>query len=462
MSRYSLAGRLSVIIILVAVLSASVSGMINLLIARQQFADYIDVSSQGMAEQVSSSVKTYYKQYGTLDGYQQDLAFPHMGAGFGRMNGMHQMMGQGSVRIIVADHQDLVVADSASQYIGQVKKADDLELKGYPVILDSGGEIGKVYISSPLKTGIKSLENTFLSNISKLTLVSILIVSCFALLLGIFLSRGIARPISDLSAGIHRLAKGDFKVRVTPRGDHEIYSLVTDFNLMAQKLEDHEAGKQALVSNIAHELRTPLSILRGQLEAVQTGRLKVTEEISSSLVDEIIRLTRLVSDLESIGLAEDGGLRLNKVKVTVNELQDSLLPLRLAMEEEGLVLVEHYDSAVTQFEADRNRLVQILINLLSNAMRHTEPGGKIELSIAMRPDNILLFCVRDHGTGIQPSDLEHVFERFYRADESRSRQAGGTGLGLAIAKSYVEAHGGQIWAESNPGDGAAFYFTLPA
>jgi signal transduction histidine kinase len=327
-------------------------------------------------------------------------------------------------------------------------------------MIDENKRIGTLFLVSPLTAGITSLENTFISNITTQVIVTIIMVALLALLLGLLMAREITSPLGELSAAIHQLAQGKLAVKVHPHGDRELASLGRDFNLMASKLLDQEQNRHRFMSDIAHELRTPLTLLRGRLEALQSGKLESSEELASSLVDEVIRLTRLVKDLETIGLAESGALQLAKEPVDINDLIERLTPLRLAMEEDKIRFQVSVDNRVEKVMADANRLLQILINLLSNAMRHTQAGGQIILHIQEEKDAII-FSIQDNGAGIPVEHLPYIFDRFYRVDESRNRESGGKGLGLAIARSYVEAHGGRIWVESLSGHGASFYFSIP-
>ncbi|MEN6326627.1 MAG: ATP-binding protein [Syntrophomonas sp.] len=464
MLRSSLTSRITIIIILVAVLATSVSGMMTLYISKKQFASYINSNNQALIQEYSKQITAYYDENGSLQGIQELMPnMPGMGMGrgmgYGKRNNKLYMGLQGR-RILLTNQSGTIVADSYTLNLGEKLTGQENGLKSVPLVSQNGEKIGTLFISSPLQTGVNSLENAFLSSISRQIFWSIMAVTLLALLVGWLLARRISDPLAELSSGIHDLARGNLGVRVEPKGDKELYSLGCDFNLMADKLSQNEVNRTNMMASIAHELRTPLSILRGQLEAIQSGRLQPGEEISSSLVDEVIRLSRLVKDLENLGLAEAGALELNWHLSSPAELLDLIAPLRLAMEADGINFEIDIDPQIDYIKADSQRLTQILINLLSNAMRHVERGGKVGLKLRKSGSGIL-FAVKDNGPGIAPEDREKVFERFYRVDASRSRQAGGTGLGLAIARGYVEAHNGKIWVESEPGEGSEFFFNLP-
>lgn len=455
MHRWGLAGRITAIIVLVALSAASISGLLSLWIGKKQFAQYIEANSQQIIENYSRQTIAYYEEQGSLDGLQEYL-FISRGFGAGGFRRGGQFNRGGGMHILVKDAKGKLVADST----GTLANTSITGMKEYAIQDAKGNLIATLYMTSPFQQGLASLENQFVKNLSRQGLISILLVSLLALAMGLILARGISGPLQRLSGGIHSLAQGKFSVRLAPYGDRELHQLMEDFNQMAQKLEDHQKNQQTLMASIAHELRTPLTLLRGQLEAVQTGRVEWSQELSSSLVDEIIRLTRLVKDLESIGQAENKALPLQIEQVRVEDILDGLAPLEMAMKDKGIRFTIDLSAGAAMIYADKNRIIQVLINLISNAMRYVGEKGEINLSITSQKQTIE-FAVTDNGAGIDPGELPHIFDHFYRVDESRSRHGGGTGLGLAVARSFVQAHGGQISVVSQPGQGSRFFFSLP-
>mgnify|MGYP000924753493 CR=1 FL=1 len=466
-NRTGITSRITIVIILVAVISAGSSGLIAYYISKNQFAAYVDRFGFNMGSRYAGLVLDYYDQYGTLEGLQ-NVVFSgrHPMNGQGRMGQGMNRSGPGMMlstmrRVIITDNTGRILADSELNGSGSSNSFSKEDYTKYPVVYKDKRTIAIIYVFSPLKGGISSLENNYLADIRAKMADSIAVFALLALLVGLLLARRMTQPINALSSAIHEVARGNLGVRVEYHGDREFTQLAGEFNQMVMQLNEHEQNRNALMVNIAHELRTPLSIIRGNLEGLQAGSLVLNDEMKSALVDEIIRLTRLVKDLETVGLAEVGALKINLELIRVEEILDSIMPLRLAMEEKGICFVNEVDNNFQVIRADRQRLTQILINLLTNAMRHTPPReAVIKLNISIRPDAVV-FMIQDNGAGISPEHLPYIFERFYRVDEDRSRDAGGTGLGLAIARSYVEAHGGRIWVESRPGEGASFYFTLP-
>jgi len=236
--------------------------------------------------------------------------------------------------------------------------------------------------------------------------------------------------------------------------------LARAFNQMADSLERQEQSRRQLVTDVAHDLRTPLTNIRGQLEALQDGLLQPTPEVVASLHEEVMFLSRLVVDLQDLSLAEAGKLRLDlqalQVSSEIRQVLQALMPGPSA----GGPVVETDLPELPLALADPARFRQIVRNLLSNAWTHTPDGGRI-LVRAQEVGEEIEICVEDTGPGIAPEHLPHIFERFYRGDSSRDRKTGGAGLGLAIVKHLVTMQRGRVWANSRPGKGTSFLFTVP-
>jgi signal transduction histidine kinase len=237
------------------------------------------------------------------------------------------------------------------------------------------------------------------------------------------------------------------------------------FNEMTSSLEQAERLRRNLMADVAHELRTPLTVLQGNLRAILDGVYSMDAGEIARLYDETRLLGRLVDDLRELAQAEAGQLGLNlrstDVQRFIDETVDRFLPVA---ESKGVSLVVEAAGAMPAISIDPDRIAQVLGNLLTNALRHTHEGGKITVAADVGGERLdrIVVSVRDSGEGISPEDLEHVFDRFWRADRSRNRESGGSGLGLAIARSLVQAHGGGIEAQSALGQGATFTFWLPA
>lgn len=281
------------------------------------------------------------------------------------------------------------------------------------------------------------------------------------LVLATIFSRQISAPLRHISSAAHAIAAGDHSSRVQPANVRELAELADSFNRMAEALQRADQQRRQLTADIAHELRTPLSIIKGRLEGIQDGIYEADAEQIEALLSEVALLERLINDLHLLALADAGQLTLYREVVSpvmlVNEAVRSFTPLATGRDVHLHSVVEEH---LPDIEIDPQRITQVLGNLISNALRHTPAGGEIVVS-AHRDPNGICFAVRDTGTGIDPVDLPYIFERFYRVDRARSRSSGGAGLGLAIARRLVEAHGGQIWATSTPGQGTTVSFSLP-
>jgi len=293
--------------------------------------------------------------------------------------------------------------------------------------------------------------------------------------------RGIARPLADVMAAANAVAQGDLSVRVPVHGRGEFDRLAESFNRMIEELERADQQRRNLTADVAHELRTPLHIIQGNLEGILDDVYEPTEEHIGATLDETRLLARLVDDLRTLSLAESGQLPLVWEPVDVIELladvgtsfsgQAEAAGIDLRVEASG-------DPSTMTVIADVGRLDQVLGNLIANALRHTPPGGTITLRAepVLSPSTLLVIdsaegpvqdgvriIVRDTGEGIPAGDLPYIFDRFWRGDRSRSHASGaGSGLGLAIARQLVWAHGGRIGVESEPGQGTTFTIELPA
>ena len=269
-------------------------------------------------------------------------------------------------------------------------------------------------------------------------------------------ARRMAAPIGDVMEAADRVAAGDYQARVPPRGGGEVGRLARSFNQMAARLEANEAQRRGLLADVAHELRTPLSVIRGNLEGVLDGVYPADAEHLRPILEETAMMARLLDDLQTLSTAEAGRLRLHRERLDPAALaEDAVAAFRGRAAQAGVALACHAAPGGPALEADPVRIGEVLANLLTNAVRHTPPGGTVTVAVEPSPAAVA-FAVSDTGSGIDPRDLPHVFDRFVKSADS-----GGAGLGLAIAKRLVEAHGGTISAASRPGQGTTIRFALP-
>jgi histidine kinase len=288
-----------------------------------------------------------------------------------------------------------------------------------------------------------------------------------ALVLSVFASRLFVGPIQEMTRASQRIASGKYEDRVgtgsVGSGD-ELAQLAVSFNQMAEKLSQTETMRRQLIGDVAHELRTPLTTIKGSIEGLLDGVLPPSPETYQEIYREADRLQRLVSDLQELSRVEAGVIPLVPKPVDLAALVESVTGrLRIQFDEKQVSLqVEPMEHLPRPIHADPDRITQVLVNLIGNALQYTPQGGVVRVSAELLKKGWVQLAIEDTGAGIAAEHLPHLFDRFFRADKSRSRAGGGSGTGLTISKYWVEAHGGTIWARSDgPGTGSTFYFTLP-
>ncbi len=278
--------------------------------------------------------------------------------------------------------------------------------------------------------------------------------------LSLFVSRRIVEPVTAIQKGTAEFAAGNFQHRITPIGIPELDRLITSFNILANSIQEIEKRRQELVADLAHELRTPLTVIGGYLEGLQDGSIQADPIIYDRLNQETRRLRKLVTSLQELSKAEAGYLPLEVKPFALKPLCLNVLQkFSVQMLDDGPILESQIGDYLPTIFADPERVEQILLNLLSNALRHTTQG-KIQLRATVKGDFVEV-AIQDTGTGIAPEDMPHLFERFWRSDHSRTRETGGSGIGLTIVKKLVEIQGGMVRVESQLDVGTSFYFTVP-
>ena len=325
----------------------------------------------------------------------------------------------------------------------------------------AGNPAGRAYPIVQPGTGRLKEEREFLGSVDRWIFGGVAVAGALALLATAALSRRILKPVEDLTEAARKMERGDLAAQVDVRTQDEIGDLGRAFNSMAQARAGAEELRRRMVNDIAHELRTPLTNLKAQLEAIEDGLMPPDAAAQASLREETALLERLVDDLQELSLAEAGQLRLDLAEVSLEEAaRSAIVALKPAADAAGVRLESAISPELPPVRADWNRVGQIFRNLVSNAITHSPRGGTVRIA-AHRTGEMIELEVRDEGSGITPEHLPRIFERFYRADPSRSRSTGGAGLGLAIVRQLARAQGGDARAESEPGRGSAFFVTLP-
>lgn len=426
---------------------------------------------------------------------------------------------------LVFDLENKVVVDSRNEDVGKTLSqfpSNNKIMKQWEEIKLKDQTVGYYWQDNPLITNNK-LAKTIGTSIIQAMLIGLTLTSVVALLLGMLLTRHFTKPLNHLMEAVRKVGKGDLTSRVHVKGTGDIAVLAQDFNRMTEQLARNEEVRRNMVADIAHELRTPLSVILGKLESIQEGVLPSTPETILPIQDETLRLIRLVRDLQQLNLAEAGKLPMALQPVNLRQLVGRIIE-QFAIEFEERKLHAEILGDVPDIIGDPDRLTQVFVNLIGNALLHTPPGGtlrvvltelerlaedgitadgnthrlrdvfrrkgekiekpeEVKKSKAPEPreprdtrevkprglkvkdglkfNNWVQVRVEDSGEGIPEDELEHIFDRFYRVDKSRERESGGTGLGLAIAKEFIQAHGGSIEVQSKPGEGSCFRILLP-
>jgi two-component system sensor histidine kinase BaeS len=359
----------------------------------------------------------------------------------------------------LADWDGIVVLPAGPYRLGDQVPANELA-QGVTV------EVNDEVVGTALVTGesppLTPREEHYLARTNRSSLYAALAAILIALFLGAFLAYTLTRSLRELTAATRAMARGELEQRVPVRSQDELGELAAAFNQMSADLARANELRRQMTADIAHDLRTPLTVMAGYLEALRDGVLEPSPDRFETMYQEAQHLKRLVEDLRTLSLADAGELTMNREPVPPRiVLEQAAAAYRHQAEQQGIGLSVHVGPRLPEINMDPDRMAQVLGNLIGNALRHTLAGGQISMAAAQRGDNVLL-TVQDNGVGIPSEELPRIFDRFYRGDEARQAGGGESGLGLAIARSITELHGGTISAESVPGEGTAFTITLPA
>lgn len=462
-----------------ALLAAISVGLVSFIINQSitnEFVTYVQGGEVYHFRMAANTLASFYSRARSWDGVNVILA------------GLQQSPED---RLWLADSRGAIVADTANKTVGQ--DASTLTLGSQFPVVSGGRQVGTLYVLSPLggpgrmgqgqglgsgrgagggmgpgsggggssPAPVEVLEERFLAAANRSVWITALAALAGAVVLSMLLARQITGPISALRRGVQGIAAGDFAGRVQIKSKDEVGDLAASFNTMAEALERNELVRRHMVADIAHELKTPLTVIEGTANALLDGVFPQTSENILIIRDQSRSLAKLVNDLRELSLAESGRLKLERKATNVGELVEQVSRASEAtVRRHGLGLDTKVESSLPLVSLDPARVSQVLQNLLSNAIQHTAPGGKVGIEARLEGQQLLL-SVSDTGEGIPAVDLPFIFDRFYRTDKSRARFSGGSGLGLAIVKQLVEAHGGRVWAESALGQGSRFCVSVP-
>ncbi len=449
----SLAAKLTLAFLIVGVAGAL---LVSLFMGRQTRSAFDRFVLQSYQRQIVDTLEAYYENNGSWQEIT-GAAPPRLGPRYG---GPHD--GDPRDLFTVANAQGQVILAGRQYSLGVQLDRQDL---GRAVPVEVGGQnVGWVlFAQQPPRIGAAtgSLEANFLESMRQALIWGALAAVLLALFLGALLARTITRPVRELTGATQRMAAGELGIQVPVRTQDEVGELATSFNVMSHDLAQAARVRRQLTADIAHDLRTPLSVILGYTEALSDEKLSGSPETYEIMHKEAQHLSHLIEDLRLLSLADTGELPLNRRPVATQALLARTAAAHQPQAaKKAIALLVDAAPTLPQINVDPERMAQVLNNLVSNALRYTPEGGQVTLGAAVRKDSILL-TVTDSGAGISAADLPNIFNRFYRGDEAR-QQNGASGLGLAIAKSIVQAHGGTLTAANAPGSGAIFTISLPA
>ncbi|OEH86095.1 hypothetical protein BHU72_14305 [Desulfuribacillus stibiiarsenatis] len=418
----------------------------------EQFNQYIQATIRANNERIANALAFAYEQDGQW--------YADTGAD------VATFVKSDNISLRVRDTSNFVVWNSISYHkdlaqLFSLQPDDKIHTITYPISVNRE-IVGYVDITYLGTIPLTDIDSGFRNSVNKSLISTAIFSTIFAIFLSIIFSSGITMPLMKMTKIAIQLRKGDLKHRMAVGASNdEVSELAIAINHLAETLEREEKLRKNITADIAHELRTPLMTLQGQLEAIIDGILDPTPETLTSCQEEVIRLTSLVSDLEQLTTAESASLELDQEVLSLSDLTHQIVDSFQGQFRQKDIALSFYANKKSYVLADKRKLTQILINLISNALKYSEPTDKVSIKL-MQSDDIITLKIIDTGLGISAEDLPYIFERFYRGDKSRNRETGGSGIGLAIVKSLVDAHHWKIEIESTLQKGTTVTLTMPA
>lgn len=460
--RYSLKTKLSLSIALVVLLTVALISLLANIFVGNQFKGYISSQQEKSTQEIVNRISQQYDK----DTKKWDVSFLHN-------IGMYALYDGYIVKVYDLDKQVIWNAETSDMKLC-TEVMNDIShtmMMEYP---DMNGEFttkeftayqgnekigtveinyfGPYFLSKDDFQFLHSL-NTILASIGILSLIISVIV-------GVLLAKRLTQPIMKTVRVTKQISNGDYGVKIKEETNtKEMKELIQSINHLSETLESQEKLRRQLTTDVAHELRTPLTTVQTHIEAIIEGVWEPSTERLQSCYDEMSRICDLVSDLESLAKVENENFKLDKTQVSLLELINKAMD-NFETELKNKKQKASVSGNCSNIFADKGRISQVLINLISNAIKYTPDGGEIKITISETKETVT-FSVKDNGIGIPEDEIPFIFERFYRADKSRNRLTGGSGIGLAIVKSIVTAHGGSIRVESHLNEGSDFIVTLP-
>ena len=426
-------------------------GLVGIFISQfstQQFQSFI---VERLIDNYSSLVKNYYEANGTLVGIERALRSPNL-------SDPRQFEDYGRSGVILISANRVIIMGDGSHPSGTSMATSELS-DAYPIEVE-GETIAYLAVFTPAFQP-NPQEAQFIRQTNRALIYASLIAIFLAILLGLVFTQTLLKPLANLNNAIGRIEKGELLQEVKKTSNDELGEVITGFNNMSNALAKATGQRKQMTADIAHELRSPLTVINGYLEALQDGSLSATPERLEIIQGEVNQLNRLVNDLRTLALADAGQLDIIKDFIDIDTLFQHLADAyNLIVTSKNIDLEFHKTPEVSTIYADEGRILQVLSNLMNNAIRHTDSGGKVQVNVQQNQSTTTI-TVSDTGEGIPEAQLDLIFQRFYRTDPSRESPSGESGLGLSIVKTLVEAHNGKVNIESQVGVGTTFTIELP-
>ncbi|MCE1195235.1 ATP-binding protein [bacterium] len=442
------------------------------------FRSYVFSGDSEKAKIYASILGEYYDEHRDWTDLQSFLSEMPRLAFFGLDESIHGVAGGAALppyhadsisallsdRIAVADSQGVIVADTAGELLRTIHPAEHLA-HGVPIVAN-GERVGTALVGSMVDSSLSGMNERFLGSITQALLWAVSISAGLALFLGLALAAQVTRPVAMLTRAARKVAAGDLSaaVKTAARGGSgdEIAELSESFNVMTEELKRLEDAKKQIIADSAHELRTPVTLIQGTIEAMIDGVYPLDIPTLESVHEETVRLARLIDTLRELEIIQSGKLSLHLEPIDCEELLRRTAALFTASaKEKDIALTVDPTAFPPSTVADRLRVGEVIYNLVSNAIKYTPKGGTVRLRVESdEKKGQVYFQVDDSGPGIPADERERIFERFYRIDKSRSTDRGGRGLGLAIASEIAKAHGGSLAVGDSDLGGASFVLTL--